>query len=137
MKALSKNYEAIFSLFARVLLATIFILSGISKIQNYSGTEAYMDPMGAPSITLPLVILFEILGGLMLIVGFKTKIIALLLGGFCLVTALTFHFNLQDQNQFIHFFKNLAMAGGFFSIVATGGLGLSIDKKLSKEAIET
>ena len=57
--------------------------------------------------------------------------VAFLLAGFCIVTALLFHFDLSDQNQFIHFFKNIAMAGGFLALVANGARAMSLDKKVT------
>ena len=127
-----KTPEKFFALTSRILLAAIFILSGLNKTQNYAGTQGYMDAMGVPSAVLPLVIALEIIGGVLLVIGYKIKPIAFLLGGFCLATALLFHFDLQDQNQFIHFFKNIAMAGGFFAILANGSSAVSLDTRMNK-----
>lgn len=112
---------------ARVLMSHIFILSGFSKIGGYAGTQAYMDHMGVPGFLLPLVILTELGGGLALLLGFQARIVALLLAGFSIVSALIFHTNFADQMQMINFMKNLAMAGGLLMVVLHGAGAPSID----------
>jgi putative oxidoreductase len=116
---------------ARILLGHIFLLAGISKISAYDGTAAYMEAMGVPGALLPAVILLEIAGSLMVILGYKTKIAAAALAGFCIIAALIFHSALSDQMQMILFMKNFAMAGGLLLLVTYGSGSLSIDKKLS------
>ena len=99
-------------LIARILLAHIFLLSGIGKLgAGYAATQGYMESMGVPAATLPLVILLEIGGGLALIIGLFTRWAALALAVFCIVGALVFHRNFADQMQMIMFMKNFAMAG--------------------------
>ena len=114
-------------LIGRVLLATIFILSGFSKIGGYAGTVGYMEAKGVPGILLPLVILTELGGGLCILAGFQTRIVALLLAGFCLVSAVLFHFQPADQGQMVNFMKNLAIAGGFLVLMSNGAGAYSID----------
>jgi putative oxidoreductase len=116
---------------ARILLGHIFLLAGISKISAYDGTAAYMEAMGVPGALLPAVILLEIAGSLMVILGYKTKIAAAALAGFCIIAALIFHSALSDQMQMILFMKNFAMAGGLLLLVTYGSGSLSIDKKFS------
>jgi putative oxidoreductase len=111
----------------RIFLALIFILAGFSKIADPTGTAGYMASVGLPSFLLPFAIIVELGGGLLLLVGYQTRIVALVLMAFTLVTALFFHRNFADQNQMIHFLKNLAIAGGFLYVFATGGGRLSID----------
>jgi putative oxidoreductase len=113
----------------RVLMSAIFIMAGINKLgTGYAGTQGYMESMGVPGMLLPLVIALEIGGGLALLVGFKTRIAALLLAGFTLLAALLFHFNFSDQMQSILFMKNLAISGGLLYILATGAGAWSIDR---------
>nr|WP_275092504.1 DoxX family protein [Sinorhizobium meliloti] len=64
-----------------------------------------------------------------MILGFQTRIVALILALFSVATALTFHNNLSDLNQFIHFFKNIAMAGGLLQVVAFGAGRYSLDAR--------
>ena len=114
----------------RILLAVCFLLSGFGKLGAYSATAAYMSSAGVPGALLPLVIITELGGALAIIVGWKTRTVALLLAGFCLLTAITFHRNFADQNQMIHFLKNLSIGGGFLLLVANGPGPLSIDGRL-------
>ena len=115
----------------RVLISAIFVLSGLSKLTAAAGTIGYIEAAGLPlaPVALAVAIAIEVLGGLALIVGFKTRWVAAALALFSVVTALAFHSNLGDQNQFIHFFKNIALAGGLLQIVAFGGGALSLDAR--------
>ena len=113
----------------RVLMSAIFILAGISKIGAYAGTQGYMESMGVPGILLPAVILLELGGGLAVLVGWQTRMAAFLLAGFSVLSALIFHANLGDQTQSILFMKNLAMAGGFLFLVASGAGAWSVDAR--------
>lgn len=114
----------------RVLLASLFLLSGLSKLGGgYAATAGYMAAMGVPAALLPLVIGFEILGAIAIIVGFQTRVVAFLLAGFSLVSALLFHANFADQIQTIMFLKNVSIAGGFLLLVAHGAGPLSLDRR--------
>ncbi|TXI10341.1 MAG: DoxX family protein [Rhizobium sp.] len=119
-------------LLGRVLMSAIFILAGLGKITQYAGTQQYMAAMGVPGALLPLVIALELGGGLLLVAGFKTRLIALALAGFSIASAVLFHRNLADQTMFIMFFKNVAMAGGFLIIATYGPGAYSLDSKLNK-----
>ncbi|XQW85191.1 DoxX family protein [Thalassotalea piscium] len=114
---------------ARILLALIFVMSGINKISQYSGTQAYMDMMGVPGFLLPIVIALEVLAGISIILGYQARISAFLLAGFSLVSALIFHADFADQMQMINFMKNVAIAGGFLVIVIHGAGALSLDNR--------
>jgi putative oxidoreductase len=124
----------LFELGGRVFIALIFVVAGWSKITGYADTQAYMESVGVPGIMLPLVIALELGGGLLIIAGFQTRIVAFLLSGFCLVSAALFHANFADQMQSILFMKNVAMAGGFLFLVVHGAGTFSLDSKLSKAA---
>lgn len=113
----------------RILLAHIFLLSGISKISGYAGTQGYMESVGVPGMLLPLVIVLEIGGALALIIGWQTRWAAWALAAFSVVAAIIFHSNFADQMQSILFMKNLAMAGGLLVLAAHGAGGLSLDKR--------
>ena len=114
---------------ARALLSQIFILAGISKITGFAGTQAYMDSMGVPGALLPLVIAVELGGGLALLLGFQTRVVALALAGFSIVAGAIFHNNFADQMQMILFMKNLAMAGGLLLLVNAGAGAWSLDAR--------
>jgi len=118
-------------LVGRTMISTIFVLSGLSKIAAPAMTIGYIQSVGLPlpSIAFALSAFVEIVGGLALLLGFRTRIVAAVLALFSIATALVFHSALGDQNQFIHFFKNVAMAGGLLQIVAFGGGRLSLDAR--------
>jgi putative oxidoreductase len=122
------------SLIGRALLSLIFITSGWSKIVGYAGTAAYMAKAGLPGGLLPLVILTELGGGLLILFGFKTRLAALLLAGFCLIAGYLFHFDPANQGQMINFWKNITIAGGFLVLIAHGAGGWSLDGWRSRAA---
>lgn len=117
---------------SRVFLAALFLLSGVGKLSAYAGTAAYMASMGVPKGLLPLVIGLEIGGALAIIVGWRTRIVAFLLAGFTIVSALIFHTHFADQIQMIMFWKNIAIAGGFLLLVLHGAGPLSLDGRSTK-----
>ncbi len=115
----------------RVLISAIFVISGLSKLTAISGTIGYIEAAGLPlaPVALAVAVALEVAGGIALIAGYKTRWVAGALALFSVVTAFAFHANLADQNQFIHFFKNIAMAGGLLQLVAFGGGALSLDAR--------
>jgi putative oxidoreductase len=116
--------------FGRLLLATIFLLSGLEKITAVGDTIAYIGNSGlpAPELAYGAAVVVEIFGGLALLLGYKTRIVAAALAVFTIAAALAFHADLGDQNQFIHFMKNIAMAGGLLQVLAFGPGSFSLDK---------
>jgi putative oxidoreductase len=112
----------------RALMAYIFILEGYGKIVNYSGVAGYMVDHGVTSLLLPVVILTELGGGLMILGGLMTRWAAIALAGFAILTALIFHNNGADAEQTINFQKNLAIAGGFLVLAAWGPGAWSFDR---------
>ena len=113
----------------RFLLAQIFFLAGLNKISGYEGTQAYMESMGVPGALLPLVILLEVVGGLALILGWQTRLVALALAGFSIVSGIIFHNDFSNQMQMIMFMKNFAIAGGLFILFAQGPGSYALDKR--------
>ena len=118
-------------LVGRILIAAIFLISGFGKITDPAGTIGYIQMVGLPfpAVGYGLAVLTEVAGGIALVLGFQTRAVALILAVFSIATALVFHNALGDMNQFIHFFKNVAMAGGLLQIVAFGGGRLSLDAR--------
>lgn len=114
----------------RVLLAAIFILSGFSKIADPASTLGYIQSVGLPlpQFALAAAIAIELGGGLALVAGLRTRTVALAMAAFSVITALAFHNQLADQNQFIHFFKNIAMAGGLLQVAAFGPGRIALDR---------
>ena len=111
----------------RLLLSMIFIFSGFTKITGYAATQGYMEAMGVPGMLLPLVIAVELLGGIAILLGFKARLVAILMAGFSIVSALLFHQFWIDESQMNPFMKNIAMAGGFLMIFTHGPGAYSID----------
>src|SRR5262245_39896767 len=111
----------------RLLLASLFILEGWSKIRGYEPAAAYMDHYSVPGVLLPAVIALELGGGLMIAAGWYTRIAAAALAFFCVLAAALFHNQLLDRGQLLHFEKDLAIAGGLLVLAIAGAGRWSID----------
>jgi len=119
----------ILDLVARILISALFLLNGVFKISNYEGTVGWMESFGIPGILIIPAIILEIVGPILIILGYKAKIAAGLLSLFCIATALIFHNDFSDQMQLGSFLKNIALAGGFLFILINGTKDFSLDKK--------
>ena len=119
----------ILDLFARILISTLFLINGIFKITNYDGTVDWMEGYGVPGILIIPAIIIEILGPILIIVGYQTKITAAFLSLFCLATAIIFHNDFSNQMQLTSFLKNIALAGGFLFLVINGSKKFSLDNR--------
>jgi putative oxidoreductase len=128
----TNTFQNLAELGGRVLLAAIFLLSGAGKIGAYTATAGYMATVGVPGALLPLVIATELLGAVAIIVGWKTRITALLLVGFTLLSAFIFHNNFANQAEMVMFLKNVSIAGGFLLLVVHGAGPLSLDRRTAK-----
>ena len=114
-------------LVGRLLISFMFIMSGLQKIGSIEGTAGYIASVGLPGVLVYAAIIVEVLGGLAVLIGYQTRIAALLLAGFSIVTALFFHFQPDNQMQMISFMKNISIAGGFLFLVAQGAGRFSVD----------
>lgn len=117
----------------RLLLAAIFLLSGLGKVMAPTASIGYISAMGLPFPTLAYAaaVAVEIGGGALLVLGFQARLVSVVLAIFTLVTAVAFHRNFADQNQMIHFMKNLAMIGGLLQVIAFGAGNFSLDARRS------
>ena len=121
----------IFDLLARILISALFLINGIFKITNYDGTLDWIEGYGMPGVLLIPAIILEILGPILIIIGYQTKITAAFLSLFCLATAVIFHNDFSNQMQLTSFLKNIALAGGFLFLVINGSKKFSLDNKLN------
>lgn len=137
MKNALDTNTAILSAAGRVLLATIFICSALGKLAAPDATIGYIESAGLLLATLgfAIAVAVELGGGLMLVLGVKTRWVAAALAAFSIVTGLAFHNALGDQNQLIHLLKNFAMAGGLLQVAAFGAGAFSVDARTGRPAI--
>ena len=129
----TSTVKKVSDLAGRSLLSVLFLLSGLGKIGAYAATAAYMSSVGVPGVLLPVVIATEVLGAIAIVLGWQTRVSALLLAGYSLLAALIFHTNFADQIEMIMFLKNVSIAGGFLLLVANGAGPLSLDRRLGKQ----
>ena len=129
------NFNAM-ALAGRVLLALVFLLSGIGKLRGFDGTMAYISSVGLPlaGALAALALALEIVAGVALILGYRTRWAALALAAFTLVAAFLFHnfWSMPEQAQVmqqIMFLKNLAIAGGLLMVAAYGPGAWSVDRR--------
>ncbi len=113
---------------ARLTLGLLFVVAGFGKLADPAGFAGYMASGGVPAILAWPVILFEILGGLALILGFQTRIVALALGLFSLAAGVMYH-TPTDPAQQTNFLKNLALFGGYLALAVAGAGSWSLDNK--------
>jgi putative oxidoreductase len=121
------------ALIGRILYAAMLLLFGYGKIIAFSATAGYMSSLGLPlpSLATFIAIIVEIGGGLLLLIGYQTRLVAFGLAIYVLVTAFIGHFQLSDLNQFQHFMKNIAIVGGSLAFVAFGAGAYSLDARKS------
>ncbi|HEY4343504.1 MAG TPA: DoxX family protein [Parvibaculum sp.] len=115
----------------RLLLAVLFLLAGFGKVMDPAGTIGYIASHGLPlpQVGYAIALATEIGGGLLILVGYKTRLVAAVMAAFTIATAIFFHNDFADQAQMTNFLKNLAIAGGFLQLVAHGAGAFSIDNR--------
>ena len=124
-------------LVGRILASIIFILGGYGKLMAMAGTVGYLQKLGVPlpAIAYYGTVAIELGGGILLLLGLQTRIVALVLALFCIATALLAHTDFSSQAQQINFMKNLAMAGGYLAFVAAGAGAYSLDAIIGRRRI--
>lgn len=115
-------------LVGRVLIGLLFLLAGLGKLGDVSGFAGYVASGGLPAALAWPAVIFEIVAGLLLIIGYQTRIVALLIAAFCIVAGLLYHFAPADQMQMAMFLKNLAIAGGVVMYAVHGPGRYALDK---------
>ena len=124
-----ENSNRYLPLLGRIMIGAPFVLSGLGKLMAHDATVGYIGSVGLPlpQVAWLIALLVEIGGGALLISGFRARSVALIMAVFALATAVFFHRNFADQNQMIHFLKNVMLAGGLLQIVYFGAGPLSVD----------
>ncbi|WP_269823196.1 DoxX family protein [Variovorax sp. IB41] len=120
------------ALIGRILIATLFIPAGFGKLMGFAGTVGYITKVAGlplPEVAAAIAIVIELGFGIALLVGFKTRWVALVMAIFTVATGLFFHKFWIDATQNTQFFKNLAIAGGMLAFSAFGAGRFSIDKR--------
>ena len=123
----------IIEIFGRIFLSAVFLIAGVNKIFNYEGTTAYMESFGVPGLLYIPAIILEILFPLLIVIGYQTKISALIMAIFSVSLAIIFHTDFSNQMQVMSFLKNFAIAGGFIIIFVNGPSLWSIDHILKSK----
>ncbi|EJL94352.1 putative membrane protein [Herbaspirillum sp. CF444] len=123
-------------LIGRFLIGAPFLMSGIGKLTSYAATTGYIASVGLPAagIGWAIAVLMEVGGGALLVLGYRTRLVAPLMALFTLATAVFFHHNFADQNQMIHFLKNIMLAGGLLNIAYFGAGPASLDSASGRQA---
>jgi putative oxidoreductase len=120
----------------RALIGAVFFMSGVGKLAAYGATTAMIAAAGlpVPPAAWLVAVLVEGAGGLLLLLGFRVRLVASILAAFTVATALFFHRNFADQNQMIHFLKNFMIVGGLLQIVHFGPGAVSLDNRRQSRA---
>ncbi|MCX7170330.1 MAG: DoxX family protein [Proteobacteria bacterium] len=136
---MNDSYKAYVSVVGRVLLALMFILSGFGKLTDIQGTAGFIASGGLPAPTVLAVVVgvFELLGGLALVLGYQVRWAGLALALFTLAASVVFHayWSAPAAQQFVTqllFMKNISVAGGMLLVSALGAGPLSIDARRSQ-----
>jgi len=119
------------ALIGRLFFSSMFLVFGYGKLTGFAGTVSYMSSRGlpAPALFTVLAIIIEIGGGMLMLVGYETRLVSLGLAIYVLLSAFIGHSHVGDLNQFQHFMKNMALIGGSLAFVAHGGGAYSLDAR--------
>ena len=124
----------IVELVGRIFLSALFLIEGVGKLFTQEQVIMYMEDYSVPSILFIPAVVVEILFPLLLIIGYKTRLAALVMILFTLTVTIIFHTDFSDGMQLIFFLKDLAIAGGFMIIIAYGSNKFSLDHLLNSKS---
>ena len=124
----------IVELLARIFLSALFLIEGVEKIFTQEQVVMYMEDYSVPGILFVPVVVLEIIFPLLLIVGYKTKLAALVMSLFTLTVAIIFHTDFSNGMQLVFFLKDLAIAGGFLVVFVYGSNKFSLDHFLKSKS---
>lgn len=129
-----KTAQNLSNLLGRLLIVALFLPAGLSKLMNFEGTLGYFNSLGmpAPSLALVIAIIVELLGSIAIILGFQTRIVAIILAIFTFAATLLGHayWAVPAEMAFVTqllFFKNIAVIGGLLVLASNGAGKFSID----------
>ena len=129
---MTHRFEAAAIAVARILLSGLFLYEAWFKLTHYTLAVGYAETFGLPAAALPLALIVEAGGGLLVLIGFEIRIAALALAAFCVSTAVLFHLKLSDGGEVLHFGKDLGLAGGFLLLAIFGAGTFSMDARLAR-----
>ncbi len=131
MSTVSASQNSIVILISRIFLAILFILAGWGKLTGLEGTAQYFGAIGLPmpSVTAVLVGLIEFVGGLAILIGFQTRIAAIVVALFTIGATLVAHMDFAEGMNALMAQKNLAIAGGLLLLAVTGAGAYSVDRR--------
>jgi putative oxidoreductase len=115
----------------RLAVGLLFLVSATTKVTETAAIQAYMHAYGVPEILVWPAAIWEYAAGICFVIGYRIRPLAVLLAGWCLLTAVIFHTQFSDANQLMNFFKNVTMAGGFLLLAKGGSAGASVDAVLA------
>ena len=128
------TYQNVLNLIGRLLIVALFLPAGLGKISGFEGTLGYFASLGipAPVFALVVTIVIEVIGSIALLVGFHTRLVAIVMAIFTLLAAVTGHayWAAPAGAAFIAqllFFKNIAVMGGLLVLASAGAGSFSID----------
>lgn len=129
-----KNFENLLNLLGRIAIAAMFLPAGLNKLMGIEGTTGYFASLGLPAVAILVwvVIAIEVLGGIALILGYQTRIVAIGLAIFTVLASIAGHafWSAPVDAAFIAmllFFKNIAITGGLLVLASSGAGSISID----------
>jgi putative oxidoreductase len=132
MNGRNETLAAAADLIGRVLLVSLFLIEGVAKLQAYGLATRYAEAFGVPALLLPGAIAVELGCGLLVLLGWHTRLAALALAVFCVAIAVIFHTKFGDRNQALHFSKDIALAGAFLVVAGRGAGRFALDGFLGR-----
>lgn len=134
MAVIANSRQDLAALVGRILMSAIFIWSGYAKLMSPVGTQAYFAHVGVafPQLVWVATVVIELIGGLLLLLGIQTRVVAAVLGVWSIATAIVAHANFADPDMQIHFMKNVAMAGGYAVLAGFGGGAYTLERLFAR-----
>lgn len=136
---MANSSNSVVPLVGRILMAAVFLISGFFKVAGYSQVVGYAVAKGLPlaGVAIACAAAVELLGGIAILIGFKTRIVSWVLFLYLVPATLIFHNfwtlqGMEQQDAMSHFLKNLAIMGGLLILAANGPGAYSVDERSAK-----